>query len=150
MSSAQKIHVSERLADPSANDVLNFAEKLSGEDKEASAPSLGLLQLIVLIRKAEAGADDAWSSLVSNQLRHMKAAVKLINTNPVIAMKFGNTLEGAMSLVGILKARAAEIDMEKQIDDVVKPLVDRLPNKNFEATGVFKTRADVEKLRVIN
>ena len=69
MSSAQKIHAA---ADPSANDVLNFAEKLSGEDKEASAPSLGLLQLIVLIRKAEAGADDAWTSLVSNQLRHMK------------------------------------------------------------------------------
>ena len=150
MSSAQKIHVSERLADPSANDVLNFAEKLSGEDKEASAPSLGLLQLIVLIRKAEAGADDAWTSLVSNQLRHMKAAVKLINTNPVIAMKFGNTLEGAMSLVGILKARAAEIDMEKQIDEVIKPLVDRLPNKSMEGTAAFKARAAVEKARVIN
>ena len=144
---SQKIHAA---ADPSANDVLNFAEKLSGEDKEASAPSLGLLQLIVLIRKAEAGADDAWSSLVSNQLRHMKAAVKLINTNPVIAMKFGNTLEGAMSLVGILKARAAEIDMEKQIDVVVEPLVDRLPHKSIEGTAAFKRRADVEKARVIN
>jgi len=145
MSSAQKIHAA---ADPSANDVLNFAEKLSGEDKEASAPSLGLLQLIVLIRKAEAGADDAWSSLVSNQLRHMKAAVKLINTNPVIAMKFGNTLEGAMSLVGILKARAAEIDMEKQLDEVVKKdLIDTMPHKILEGTAAFKARAIVELAR---
>ena len=145
MSSAQKIHAA---ADPSANDVLNFAEKLSGEDKEASAPSLGLLQLIVLIRKAEAGADDAWTSLVSNQLRHMKAAVKLINTNPLIAMKFGNTLEGAMSLVGILKARAAEKDMEKQIDPVVeKDLVDTMPHKILEGTAAFKTRAAKELAR---
>ena len=145
MSSAQKIHAA---ADPSANDVLNFAEKLSGEDKEASAPSLGLLQLIVLIRKAEAGADDAWSSLVSNQLRHMKAAVKLINTNPVIAMKFGNTLEGAMSLVGILKARTAEIDMEEQLDDVVKKdLIDTMPHKIIEGTAAFKTRAAKELAR---
>ena len=145
MSSAQKIHAA---ADPSANDVLNFAEKLSGEDKEASAPSLGLLQLIVLIRKAEAGADDAWSSLVSNQLRHMKAAVKLINTNPVIAMKFGNTLEGAMSLVGILKARTAEIDMEEQLDEVVKKdLIDTMPHKIIEGTAAFKTRAAKELAR---
>ena len=143
---SQKIRAA---SDPSANDVLNFAEKLSGEENEASAPSLGLLQLIVLIRKAEAGADDSWTSLVNNQLRHMKAAVKLINTNPVIAMKFGNTLEGAMSLVGILKARAAEIDMENQIDDVVKPLVAKLPHQNIEGTAAFKLRADAEKLRVI-
>ena len=145
---SQKIRAA---ADPSANDVLNFAEKLSGEENEASAPSLGLLQLIVLIRKAEAGTEDSWTSLVNNQLRHMKAAVKLINTNPVIAMKFGNTLEGAMSLVGILKARAAEIDMEEQIDKVVKPdLVSKLPHMNIEGTAAFKTRADKEKKRVIN
>ena len=142
---SQKIHAA---ADPSANDVLNFAEKLSGEDKEASAPSLGLLQLIVLIRKAEAGADDAWTSLVSNQLRHMKAAVKLINTNPVIAMKFGNTLEGAMSLVGILKARTAEIDMEEQLDEVVKKdLIDTMPHKIIQGTAAFKARAAVELAR---
>ena len=143
MSSAQKIHVNERAADPSANDVLNFAEKLSGEDKEASAPSLGLLQLIVLIRKAEAGNKDGetWTPLIENQLRYMKSAVQLINSDPMIAMKFGNTLEGAMQLVGILKARASELEMEGRIDKVVtKDIEPHMQSTNFTANPVFTAR----------
>jgi len=125
--------------------MLNFAEKLSGEDHASSAPSLGLLQLIVLIRKAEAGnkddGSDAWTPMVNHQLRHMKAAVKLINTQPLIAMKFGHTLEGALSLVGILKARAAEKDMEGQIDDVVEhDLLPKAASKMMEGTAAFKAR----------
>ena len=140
MSSTQKIHAA---ADPSANDVLNFAEKLSGEDKEASAPSLGLLQLIVLIRKAEAGnkTGETWTPLVENQLRYMKSAVQLINSDPMISMKFGNTLEGAMQLVGILKARASELEMEGRIDTVVKTdLEPNMQSTNFTPNPVFTAR----------
>ena len=144
----QKIHVSEHAVDPSANDVLKFAEKLSGEDHEVSAPSLGLLQLIVLIRKAEAGnkPGGAWAPLVEHQLRHMKAAVHLINTDPIIAMKFGNPLEGAMSLVGILKARASELDMESKIDGVVAShITPHSVNSLVKETSAFTTRKNAYK-----
>lgn len=145
----QKVHVSKKLENPTANDVLRFAEDLSGESHEASAPSLGLLQLIVLIRKAEAGnGDDAWTPLVKNQLRHMKAAVRLLNENATLAMKFGNTLEGALKLVGILKARASEKELEDQIDDAVdEEIVPHMPSKAIAASSVFQTRASLSASR---
>lgn len=147
--SVAQLKPSQSLANPSANDVLKIAENLSGEDKEASVPSLGLLQLIILIRKAEAGnGDDAWTPLVENSLRHMKAAVRLINEDPLIAMKFGNTLEGAMKLVGILKARAGEKDLESRIDGIVRDEIQpHMPSKTLQASSVFKSRADLSKSR---
>jgi len=126
----------------SANEVLKFADVLSGENKEHSAPSLGLLQLVALIRKAEAGAEDSWTPLIENELRHMKAAVRLITEKPIIAIKFGNNLEAAMKLTGILKARASELEMEHQIDEIVEDeLQDHTSSSILDPASVFHTRA---------
>jgi hypothetical protein len=133
---------------PSANDVLNFAEDLSGEDKEASVPSLGLLQLIVLIRKAEAGTEDSWTPLVKNQLRHLKAAVRLITEDELIALKYGNTLEAAMKLVGILKARASEKELDNRIDPVVEQEIEPyMPSKTIAPSSVFQRHKALSESR---
>lgn len=145
-----RVHVSDRAENPSANDVLKFAEELSGENNENSAPSLGLLQLVALIRKAEAGnkEDDAWAPLVRNELRHMKAAVRLINESPIIALKFGNNLNAAMKLTGILKARASEKEMESQIDTIVdEELVPNMSSKTIEPSSVFFGRSQKSRQR---
>ena len=133
-------------APASAEKLQSFANDLSGEGKEPGAPSIGLLQLIILIRKADLDKEDAWSGLVNDQLRHMKAAVKLISTDPLIRMKYGGTLDSAMKLVGILKARAAEKELEERIDGVVdENLVEHLPSRTVEGTSVFKARGDATK-----
>lgn len=141
MSAPSQPHASNAPA--SAEKLQSFANDLSGEGKEPGAPSMGLLQLIVLIRKADLDTEDAWSGLVNDQLRHMKAAVKLISTDPLIRMKYGGTLESAMKLVGILKARAAEKELEDRIDGVVDDnLMQHLPSKTIEASDVFQKRGE--------
>ena len=129
-------------APASAEKLQSFANDLSGEGKEPGAPSIGLLQLIILIRKADLDKEDAWSGLVNDQLRHMKAAVKLISTDPLIRMKYGGTLDSAMKLVGILKARAAEKELEEHIDKVVdENLIEHLPSRTVEGSSAFVKRA---------
>ena len=147
--SSTKPHVPHAAkADPSANDYLNVAENISGVDQQSAAPSLGLLQLVVMIRKADTNVDDTWTPLVKNELRYMKAAVRLITEDPRIAIKYGSTLEAAMKLVGILKARAAEKDLDDRLDPIVnEEIVDHMPSKSIQASSVFQATAARSKSR---
>ena len=134
----------------SPSEYAKFAEKLSGEDETPAAPSVALLQLITLIRKADDGKEDAWTPLVENELKHMRSAVKLLTSNPAIQLRFGNSLEGAMKLVGILKARASERSLESQIDSVVdEELIPNLPIASVAASSAFVSRQDerAERMR---
>lgn len=132
----------------SADDLLEFSAKLTGEDQESSAPNLGLLKLIVEIRKADTEKKDTWSPLINAELRHMKAAVRLLSEQPMIALRFGHSLEGAMKLVGILKSRASEVEMEKQLEDVInEELVPHMPSKSVEASKAFVKRATASSSR---
>ena len=130
--------------DPSANEMLKVSEQISGEDKGNGAPDLPVLQLIVMIRKAEAVKDDVWSNFVNEELKYLKAAVHLLMNDSMINFKFGTTMKGAMELVGILRARAAEKDIESRLDPVVdKQLIPHMAgNKNFVDAGGFKDQIE--------
>jgi hypothetical protein len=141
--SPSKLHSSR---DPSANDVLKANEQISGEDKASGVPSLPLLQLIVMIRKAETqkGKGDSWTPFVNEELKYLRAAVKLLTTDPLINFKYGTSMEGAMSLVGLLKARAATKDIESRIDGVVNDeLTPHMAGtKNFKTRNGFKVKQE--------
>lgn len=121
----------------SANELQDFAEEISGEASTPNAPDMPLLQLIIMIRKAEAGPADAWAPFITNELRHIKAAVHLLQTDDIIGYRFGTSMAGAMKLVGILKARASAKDIESRIDGVVDAdLMNHLPSRKI-ARGAF-------------
>jgi hypothetical protein len=115
----------------SANELHNAAEKVSGEEKTAALPHLGMLHMIAEIRKADnpLHAKDDWAPIVNDQLRFFKVALKLCTEQPAIGLEYGTTMEGAARLVAILKARAAEIDLEEAIDQKLK--VEILPHTNI-------------------
>lgn len=110
---------------PSPQRFAEFAERVTGEDKSASVPDLGILHLINQIRKAEPlGKDgkkieDDWSRMVEAELRHLKAAVKLMNEDPLMRYQFGTSLESAMLLVKFIKERASVKDVEERMDKVI-------------------------------
>ena len=121
-----------------AEDFSKVASQLSGEDRVPDAPSMPLLTLITMIRKADPAQQDAWSPMVESELRHLKAAVHLLATQPQIAYRFGQSMEGAMQLVGILKARASEKDVHRLIDGVVDShLAPSLPSTSFVDSNAF-------------
>jgi hypothetical protein len=127
----------------SANEVLSVAEKVTGEDKTPSMPHSGLLHMIAEIRKAEKHGDDDWSDIVKDQLRFLKAALKLCQTSPLIGIKFGSTIEGAAQLVGILKARAAEMELEEAIDSSIEKIIPKTGLARFaKASAKFQARKD--------
>ena len=125
-----------------AEDMSRMAASFSGEDHVPDVPSMGLLTLLTAIRKADTDISDCWSPMIDNELRHLKAAVHLLTTNPQIQYKFGSSMEGAMQLVGIIKARASELDVTKMIDPVISTMIEPgLASHSFIKPSKFVTLA---------
>ena len=125
-----------------AEEFNKLAGQLSGEDRVPDAPSMALLGLITMIRKADVDKADAWSPIVDAELRHLKAAVKLLTTDPRMQYRFGTSMEGAMELVGLLKARASEKDVHDSIDAVVdSDLTPQLASNSFIQPSAFVAKA---------
>ena len=135
-----------------AEDMSRLAASFSGEDHVPDAPSMGLLTLLTAIRKADTDKPDCWSPMIDNELRHLKAAVHMLTNYPQVQYKFGTSMEGAMQLVGIIKARAAELDITAMIDPVIKThIAPSLASNTFIKPTAFKdlvtdTRKDFRKL----
>ncbi len=129
-----------------AEDFSKIASQISGEDHVPDAPSMALLGLLAMIRKTDNGTVDAWTPMIDNELRHLKAAVTLLRDNPVIQNRFGTSMEGAMQLVGLIKARAAELEVTEMIDPIIETHIQpTMASKNFKTDSVFKafrTKAD--------
>ena len=124
--------------DPSANELLSFAKKVSGEDQETGVPNLGTLQLIKLIRQIDTGVVDSWTPIVNKELRHMKAAVKMVTDNPYLQVKFGASMESMLKLVGYIKDRAAEKELEDIIDPtIVSEITPHLLSKTIRTSKAF-------------
>lgn len=134
-----KAHKRDSASDlPSANALQSYAADLTGEDHEPTGPNMVILQLITMIRKADTGVADSWSPLVQRELVHIKAALRLIQTNPLFSFKYGGSLGAAMELVGILKARAATLELNSQIDPALTEISKGLRTKHFAAvSGLF-------------
>lgn len=111
----------------SASEYANFAADLSGENQEPNGPNMTILKLITMIRKADdKAAKDEWAPLVNRELVHIKAALQLISDNVLFQVKYGQSFKSAMELVGILKNRASEMELNESIEPAMKGILDNM------------------------
>jgi hypothetical protein len=130
-------------ADPSANRILEMEESIAGVDAMPDVPNDGIFQLVKHIREAENHKDE-WSPIIESELRFLKAALKLLMQDPLYNYRFGTSLQGAMKLVGILKARAAERDAEERLDKIVdNEILPKLPGRLVAAGKTSKDSAGI-------
>jgi hypothetical protein len=88
---------------------------ISGTANQSVIPSSSALESLKLLQffNSASNLDPDIKALVDEETKYLKSAIRMVNTDPLIASKFGTDLTSAMNLSGLLK----EIYAEKQAKD---------------------------------
>jgi len=88
---------------------------ISGTANQSVIPSSSALESLKLLQffNSASNLDPDIKALVDEETKYLKSAIRMVNTDPLIASKFGTDLTSAMNLSGLLK----EIYSEKSAKD---------------------------------
>ena len=90
---------------------------------------LSSLKAMDYFQKENNNVNSTIKAIADNELAYLNASMTAISTNPVLQTKFGNGLEGAMAVAGLLKQRNAQRQYEKILDEYAE----EVKNEPFEA-----------------
>lgn len=83
----------------------NLYSVISGTANQNTIPSSSALESLKLLQwfQSQDSLDSDIKALYDEETKYLKASMKMINTDPIIASKFGTDIQSAMNLSGLLK-----------------------------------------------
>jgi len=99
-----------------ANTLMNVQNAVGGDVSKTLTTVDVLASLKAMNDFAEGDDRLTIKAIADNELSYLKSAMKAINDNQLLSLKFGNGLEGAMTVAGLLKQRNAERTYTKVLD----------------------------------
>ena len=111
-----------------ANMIMSLQNTIAGDNTKplSTIDTLASLKALNFFAKGE-GIDETVGAIAKNEIAYLTASMKAINDNPLLSMKFGNGLDGAMNLSQLLKQRNGQRIYEQTLDVYAKDV------KNKEA-----------------
>ena len=107
-----------------ANTLLNLQSSVAGDVSKtlSTVDILASLKALDYDHKNEAIAE-----IARNEKAYLSQAMAAINQNAMLSLKFGNGLEGAMAVAGLLKQRNSQRIYEKALD----PFAEQVDSKEL-------------------
>ena len=109
-----------------ANMIMSLQNTIAGDNTKplSTIDTLASLKALNFFAKGE-GIDETVGAIAKNEIAYLTASMKAINDNPLLSMKFGNGLDGAMNLSQLLKQRNGQRIYEQTLDVYAKDVKNR-------------------------
>ena len=96
-----------------ANTLLNLQSSVAGDVTR----TLSTVDILASLKALDYDhKDEAIAAIAKNEKAYLSQAMNAINQNAMLSLKFGNGLEGAMAVAGLLKQRNSQQIYEQALD----------------------------------
>ena len=107
-----------------ANTLLNLQSSVAGDVTR----TLSTVDILASLKALDCDhKDEAIAEIGKNEKAYLSQAMAAINNNAMLSLKFGNGLEGAMAVAGLLKQRNSQRIYEQALD----PYASRVDSKEL-------------------
>ena len=105
-----------------ANTILSLQNTIAGDVSKplSTIDTLSSLKALNFFAKGGADIDPTIGQIAKNEIAYLTAGMKAINDNPMLSLRFGNDLQGAMTLASLLKQRNSARIYEQTLDVYAK------------------------------
>jgi hypothetical protein len=115
-----------------ANTLMNLQSSVSGDVTR----TLSTVDILASLKALDYDhKDSAIAEIARNEKAYLTQAMSAINGNAMLSLKFGNGLEGAMAVAGLLKQRNSQRIYEQALD----PYAERVNSKELELLSAGKS-----------
>ena len=71
----------------------------------------------------ENSGDNVFKKMMKDQLKYLVSGMSLVQTDPVLALQFGNDLNGGEKIAEILKTKMNELEIKNRIEPAARALL---------------------------
>ena len=123
-----------------ANTLLNLQSSVAGDVTR----TLSTVDILASLKALDhTYTNDVVGEIARNEKAYLTQAMNAINNNAMLSLKFGNGLEGAMAVAGLLKQRNSQRIYEQALD----PYAERVSSKELNLLSARRPAVDLGERR---